>query len=189
MHRGRHAEAIAESEKALQLDPVNINSSTRVGVVFVAARQYDRAIEQFRKTLDMDPNHFHVHYRFGSAYLGKEMYEEAIAEYHKAVDLSGGWAWAISTLGHAYAVSGKRDQALQLLDVLTERAKHEYVHPGAFAFLYIGLGEHDRAFEQLHKTYEEHSDDGLLWLKAYPGFDRLSADPRWAALLQKVGLE
>jgi adenylate cyclase len=96
---------------------------------------------------------------------------------------------SISVLGEAYALSGQRDQALQLLDVLTERSKHEYVEPGAFAYLYAGLGENDLAFEQLEKAYEEHSDDGLFWLKAYPGWDRLSADPRWAPLLKKVGLE
>jgi adenylate cyclase len=186
---GRYAEAIAESEKALQLDPLNINISTRVGVMFVAARQYDQAIEQLRKTLDMDPNNHNPHYRLASAYQGKEMYEEAIAEYHKAVELSGGQAWAISTLGHVYAVAGKRDQALQLLDVLTERSTHEYVTPGAFAYLYIGLGENDLAFAQLQKTYEEHDINPLLWLKAFPGWDRLSADPRFTDLLRKVGSE
>src|SRR4029453_7818766 len=98
-------------------------------------------------------------------------------------------AWPISVLGHAYAVAGKRDQALQLLDVLTERSTHEYIHPGAFAFLYTGLGENDLAFAQLEKAYEEHSDDGLLQLKAHPGWDRLSADPRFTDLLRRVGLE
>jgi TolB-like protein/Tfp pilus assembly protein PilF len=189
MFRGRYAEAIAEGEKALQVDPLNIVDSAQVGVMFVAARQYDRAIEQFRKTLDMDPNNFYAHYRFAAAYLGKEMYEEAIAEFHKAVDLGGDSVWITSVVGHAYAVSGKRDQALQLLDVLTERSTHEYIPPGAFAFLYVGLGENDLAFAQLEKAYEEHTDDSLLWLKAYPGWEPLSADPRWAPLLKKIGLE
>jgi TolB-like protein/class 3 adenylate cyclase/Flp pilus assembly protein TadD len=189
MFRGRYAEAIAVSEKALQLDPLNIALNTSVGVMFVAARQYDRAIEQYRKILDLDPHNFYAHYRFAWAYLGKEMYEETIAEFHKALALAGDNAWIIAGLGHAYAVSGKRDQAVQLLAILTERSKQEYVQPGAFAFLYIGLGENDLAFEQLQKDYEGHADDALLWLKACPGWDRLSADPRWAALLQKVGLE
>jgi adenylate cyclase len=95
MFRGRYEEAIAESEKGLQVDPLNIVMSATVGTMFVAARQYDQAIEQLRKTLDMDPNHFSAHYRLASAYLGKEMYEEAIAESQKAVDLSGGNAWTI----------------------------------------------------------------------------------------------
>lgn len=67
------------------------------------------------------------------------MYQEAIAEFQKAFDLSGGNPYARGALGHAYAVSGKREQALRVISDLRELAKNRYVSPFEVALIHAGL--------------------------------------------------
>src|SRR6185312_11579357 len=87
---GRHTEAIAESERARELDPLSNIINTWVGSRYFFARQYDKAIEQYRNALEMDPSFVPVHLVLGQAYQQKGMLEEAIAELERAVHLSGG---------------------------------------------------------------------------------------------------
>lgn len=140
---GRHDEAIAEMKRAVELDPLSPLYHHDLAWAFYYARQYDQAIEQLRKTLEMGPNFGYAHRTLGLVYLKKGMYEEAIAELQKSGYLGD--------LGYAYAVLGKRDQALKLLAELKERSKQEHVDPFDFAQLYTGLGEKDQAFEWLKR--------------------------------------
>lgn len=87
-------------------------------------------------------------------------------------------------LGHAYAVAGKRDEAHKTLD---EMAKQRQISPHYFALIYAGLGEKDRAFEWLNKSYEERAER-LVWLKVDPRLDNLRSDPRFTDLLRRISL-
>ncbi len=77
----------------------------------------------------------------GLAYEQKSMFEEAIAEFQKAIALSGGTALPIALLGHAYATSQKKDEALKVLDKLHELSKRGYVSSYRIAAIYAGLEE------------------------------------------------
>jgi len=68
-----------------------------------------------------------------------------------------------------------------------ERARHEYVSPSSIAILYARLGDKENAFRYLDKAYANH-DEVLTNIKTERDFDLLHADPRYAALLQKMGL-
>lgn len=114
------------------------------------------------------------------------MYQEAIAELQKASDLQRTDS-IISNLGYTYAVAGKRDEAIKLVQELEQTANLRYVSPVAIARIYAGLGEKERGFEWLQKAYEDRSDH-LLWLGVDPTFDSLRADQRFAELLRRVGL-
>lgn len=180
--------AIAEIKRAQELDPLSLIINTSVGFIFYLARQYDPAIEHLQKAIEMDPNFVWARFDLGHVYLEKKMYEEAIAEFQKEMDLTGGGPVAIGNLGYAYAVSGRKSEAQKMLDTLKEKANQGYVPFGAFAWLCIGLGEKDQAFEWLQKAYEERSSY-LLYLKVQPLYDNLRADPRFTELLKKMGLE
>lgn len=159
-----------------------------MGWAFNHAHRFDQAIEQCQKTLDMDPNFFFLHWCLGFAYLHKGMYKEAIAALQKAVGLTKDDLVLLSDLGIAYGMSGQRDQAQRVLDTLKEKAKQGYVPPLAFAWFYAGLGEKNQAFEWLQKAYEERSS-WLIFLKVHPRYDNLRSDPRFIALLKRMGLE
>jgi len=91
----------------------------------------------------------------------------------------------IANLGHAYAASGRRDEAVKLIDELSRRP---YPPPASIAIIYLGLGDKDRAFEWLSKAYEERSTE-LIWLKVEPLYDPVRPDPRFIELLKRVGLD
>ena len=182
---GRHDEAIAEIKIAQELDPLSLIISTNLGTFFLYARQYDKAIEAFQRTIDMDPNFSSVHVNLGMAYLQKSMYEEALAEFQKEVSQSG---IGITAIGITYAKMGRRDEAKQLLDDLVNRSKQEYVSPVGMARLYFALGENDQGFKWLDKAYED-LDSGLWNIKVNQLYDSVRSDPRFKAILKKMGLE
>ncbi len=115
---GRPDESLAEIKRAEEINPFSTGWS--LGVSFFFAHRYDQAIEQLQKTIEMEPNIPLAHFHLAASYEQKGMYNEAIEEFRKASDMLGGSTDA--SLGHAYAVSGKRDEALKMLGELKERA-------------------------------------------------------------------
>src|SRR4030095_1714199 len=90
-------------------------------------------------------------------YVAKGMYKEGIAGLQKAVALeSAPERWdRYPTLAYAYAISGKRDEALKILAEQKRLAKERYIASFNFAIIYTGLGDKDRAFEYLNKAFDE----------------------------------
>ena len=182
---GRFDEGIAEAKRALELDPLSLAISTGLAARFYFARQYDQAIQQYKTTLELDRDFFGAHI-IGAPYEQKGMYEEAIAEFQIATRLSENDPEVLACLGHAYALSGKRDKAQDVLDELKELSKRRYVQSYDLAVVYVGLGEKDRALKLLGKAYEER-DETLVLIKVDPRLDPLRSDPRYAELLRRMG--
>jgi serine/threonine-protein kinase len=183
---GRFDEGLAELKRAQELDPLSLIINADIGEVYIWARQYDKAVEQLRKTIEMDQNFYYAHWHLGLAYESKGSFQEAIAEYQKALQLEDD-PWVRALLGHAYAASGKRDEALKVLNQLKETSKQRYVPAYGIAVVYAGLGEKDEAFRWLEKSYQDHAND-LVILKVDPLLDSLHSDPRFADLVRRVGL-
>jgi len=178
-------EAIDAARQALNLDPLSLPVSSNVGLLLYLARRYDEAIAQFQKTLEMDPNFVYSHWELALAYEQKQMYDQAIAEFQKAISLSGPSLLPVALLGHAYAESGRKSEALAVVDQLSERSKQSYVSPYRIAAIHAGLGDKDRAFEWLERAYEDR-DGWLIWLKLDPVMEVLSSDARFTDLLKRI---
>jgi tetratricopeptide (TPR) repeat protein len=184
---GRMDEALVVRKRGEEMDPLSLIISSVVGWDLYRARQYDMAIEQLRRTLDMDANFPLAHLFLGLAYEQKGMFEEAIAEFQKASSLSGGEPTTLGALGHAYAVSGRKDRAHNVLVELKQLSRRRYVAPFEIAVIYIGLGEKDLTFEWLERAYRDHSAF-LAYLKVDPRFDSLHGDSRYRDLRHRMGL-
>ena len=184
---GRLDQAIEERMRAEKLDPLSPLTVANAGYPYYYARRYDEAIEHYRKALELDPNNSWGHLWIGQAYVQKKMYQEAIDEINQAIRFSNGDTRARATLAHAYAIAGRRDDAIKVLDELQQLAKQRYVSPYFIALVYVGLREDDQAFAWLQKAYEEHHPY-LVFLRVEPVFDRLRPDPRFADLVRRVGL-
>ncbi len=187
MASGRLEEAAREVKLAHELEPLMMIINVNVGrIVYYYPRQYDRAIEQYRKAIELDPNFAESYIWLGKAYERKSRYAEAIAAFQKAVALRAA-SVDKGALGHALAVAGRRDEAQQVLNELKALSKKQYVSSYDIAFIYMGLGDHDLAFEWLQKACEERHPL-LIFLRVEPQFDPIRSDPRFADLLRRVGL-
>jgi len=184
---GRLDQAIAEEKRAQELEPLSLIINTNLGTLLYLARRYDEAIDQYRKALEIDSNFIIAYWMRGLAYEQKSMFKEAIAEFQKAVALSGGAALPIALLGHAYAISRRKDEAQKVLAELNQLSKHVYISSYRIAAIYAGLEETKQAFEWLRRAYEER-DSWLTWLRVDPVFDDLRSDRRFQEILKLVGL-
>jgi TolB-like protein/Flp pilus assembly protein TadD len=183
---GRFDEAIAKDRKAIELDPLNPFFQMALSFFLYWACQYDDAIAQARKTLEMDPNSAISHVLLGLSFLKKGDPASAIAELQKAKAPNPG-AWYQGYLGYAYAISGDRAKAEQALCELEDLAKRQYVSPTAFATIYLGLGEKEKTLDWLEKGYEQQ-DSACWYLQIDQIYDSIRGEPRFQALVEKVGL-
>ncbi|MCM3871094.1 MAG: winged helix-turn-helix domain-containing protein [Pyrinomonadaceae bacterium] len=184
---GRFDESIAQTELNLRLDPLSPVSYADVVRAYYFASRYDEAVEANRKANEMDPNFAIAHLVAGAAYEQKGMYDEALAELRKANNFPGGFSEAMGAMGHAYAVSGKRSEALKLLEELREMSKRRYVSPLDFALLYTGLGDKERALDNLERAAEERVG-WLINLKVDPRFASLRTEARYTDLIRRLRL-
>jgi len=188
-YMGRHDESIAEAKRAQELDPLSIIINNDLGQVLYYARRYDQAIEQLQRTLELDPDFVVAHFFLAFLYAQKSTYDKAITEVQKAMALTAGDdSLILAQLATIYSYSGRRDEAKKVLDELHKLSKQRYVSPFYMSLIYMGLGQKDQAFEWLEKAYEER-DHWLETLKVHPWLDSLRSDPRFTALLKKMGLE
>lgn len=181
---GRPEEAVASARRAAELDPLNLAINMTLGAAYFYARRYEEAMEQQRRTLDLDPAFAPAHRSMGGALEQLGRYDEAIEEYRKGAALSHDLS-ASSLLAHAYAVSGRRDEARRLLRELEDAAGDRYVSPYSLAAVHAGLGDVDRAFEMLHRALDS-KDRGMAWILVAPRLDPLRADPRFTDLLRRM---
>lgn len=183
---GRPEEAIAEAVRAQELDPLSLIINDSLGSRLLYARKYDRAAEQLSKTLEIDRNFAQARHTLGDTYLQMGTFAEAFRELQQSRQLDDN-PWVVASLGHAYAVSGRKDEARQLLAELKERSKQSRVPPEEVARIYVGLGEREQALAWLEKAYEERSDH-LAFVKVDPAWDTLRSEPGFADILRRVGL-
>jgi tetratricopeptide (TPR) repeat protein len=183
--QGRMEDAIGETAEAQRLDPLPPWRETNLAWMYYLARRTDQAMVQYRRILQLDPDSAVTHYGLGHAYVAKRMFEQGIAEFLKAQALDENCCLAF--LSHAYAVSGKREQARRILEKLLEHSRVDFVDSYAIGMIHVGLGDKDKAFEWLEKAYQERSEE-LLFLKVEPVLDPLRADPRFQSLIRRIGL-
>jgi serine/threonine-protein kinase len=183
---GRFDDAIRELKRAQELDPLSLIINTDLGLTYIITGQYDKAIEQLRKSLEMDQGFYYAHWCLGLAYEMKGSFREAQAEYEKALQLNDD-PFVLALIGHLFAVSGKKDQALKILRQLEEISRQRYVPPYGFAIVYAELNEKDQAFQWLEKCYQERCTE-MFGIKFDPRLKNLRSDPRLAELARRVGL-
>jgi TolB-like protein/Flp pilus assembly protein TadD len=184
---GRHDEAIVEGARAVELDPVFFLFSALEGMFLHHARRDDEAIVRLEKTLQLDPTFWITHLTLGKVYIQQRKYPEAIAAFIKARDLSHGNSEAIASIGYAAALSGDKAKARAVLDELKGLSVQHYIPPFNVAMVYTGLGDQNEALSWLEKACEER-DVRVTILKVDPRWDSLRSNPRFIAILKRIGL-
>lgn len=178
--------ALEQARLAVDLDPLSLNMNFSLAWILFFAGEYGRAIDQAQRTLELYPDSLMAHQALGWACLARSMPAQAIAAFEKAVGLSRD-AGSVAALAYAYGRSGQESAAQALLNELLDKSAREYVPAESLALIYTGLNDWDRAFEWLERCYEER-DPHLFWIRVFPVLDRLRSDPRFDALLRRLGL-
>jgi adenylate cyclase len=186
---GRDDEAVAQIQRATELDPFFPGLNLHWGRLFFYLRDYDRAIDGFAKTLELHPGYVAAHEWFGDVYEKKGMEREAITQWSKALSLSGETEHA-AILEQTYATSGF-DAAVpalaqKKLERLNDRTgRGEYVPAAHYLMAYVRLGDKEQAFAWLEKTVEERNWFALE-TRVNPIFDVLRSDRRFEAIMQRL---
>jgi len=183
---GRLDEALAEARRAHELDPLNAQVATALPWALYAARRYDEAIAVQRKSLDLDPGFAWGHMILALALTAKGRYAEALAAARKMAALAGDAPSIAGLLGYVAGRAGERAEAQQILTALERRPPGNTAF--AIALVHLGLGDNEQALRWLQAAYEERSEWLVTDMPA-PNFDSLRQDPRFSALMRKVGIE
>jgi TolB-like protein/Tfp pilus assembly protein PilF len=184
---GRSEEALAVAKRALDRDPASCAVSHSLAVQLYLARQFEQAIGQAHNTLEMDA-HFAISYEvLGEAYLSKGMYREGLLALEQFSALSRSSATSRALVGYSQARLGEYSAALRIIEELEAGSKQRFVPALLFALVYAGLDDRYQAFSWLEKACEERFYR-LAYLKVEPLWDGLRSDPRFGALLRRVGI-
>jgi tetratricopeptide (TPR) repeat protein len=186
---GREQEALAEINRAHQLDPQAPIISVTGGFVHIYARQYDEAIVACKKVASENPTFAAAHACLRDAYWGKSMYPQVIEESKVYAQLSGDGneSGFTSALEQGFRSAGWKGALRKGIEARKGQRKTGYSSAYSIASMYAELGERDQAFRWFDTAYEER-DLFMLNLKTDFSLDPIRSDPRFAELVRRVGL-
>ena len=187
--QGRFDEAVAQVRLGQALEPLSLVVHHHAAWVHLLARRYDEAIAQCRSAIDMDPNFPMAHLWMGISLEQQGLYDEAIASLDRAVTCMRGASIGVAAAAHAYAMSGRPEEARRRLSDLQLAAPGRYVQHYGIALVCLALGELDEAFRWLEQAYRDHSFWLAYWGGVDPRLDVLRGDERFKVLLRRLGLE
>jgi TolB-like protein/Tfp pilus assembly protein PilF len=188
MPQGRMQEAVAEVEYALQSDPLSLLFRTWLALMLLIGNQHEQALEAAQQVLELDAVAYWAYLTIGSVYRDRGVFEKAIAAHRRAMELSGDAPHMMGWLGLTLGLSGNVSEPRALLERLCCKAAHGYVSPTSFAWIHLGLGDRDTAFEWLDRAVDE-CDQMLMPIKSYTFLNPIRSDPRFTGLLRKMNLE
>ena len=184
---GRSEEAVAEIRRAQQLDPLAVPVTRAVGWVLYFARRYEEAEEELRKALAMNADFVGARLVLWWVYVVRGEYDIAIADIKREMEKPGLKTVKKLMLAYVHAAAGNKEEASGLLWELEAKLETESRLALMAAMVFAALGEKDRAFERLQLAFQIR-EPGLLFLKVSPWAEPLRSDPRYGALLERLGL-
>ena len=185
--QGRFDESLAEMKRASELAPLAAGFTSDVAYPLIFQGNYQGAKRQARKALELDPGFYEAQFNLGWTDIEAGKFNEAILELEKARTMNSP-PFVAGYLGYAYAASGDRGKARAIIAELNQMSSRRFVSPFCIAIIYPGLGDKERALGGLEKAYEARSW-WLAYLKVDKIYDPLRSEPRFIALLKKVGLD
>lgn len=191
--KGDFAKAIEKMEQALVQDPLSLPLMSNLGDAYCFASRFDDALAQYDKVVELDPSYRRGFEGRGMVYLAIGENEKAVQDFEQYHKLVGHPLKGLSSLGHAYAVTGQTDKANDCLERIRQReiAEPNVVLHMDFAFIYSGMKDFDKAFYHLNKTYEQRIGIaclGMIFCIRYPMLNELKVDPRFTELTRKMGI-
>ena len=178
---GRHEEAFAKHRQALEIEPLSLINNRDYGESLILARRYDEAMTQLKKTLELDADFLAAHVSLGFVYQMKGNYAESVEERAKVQELRGN-PQPRAQIRESFAKGGWEGFLRNQIENRKTSNQTAYMT----ATLHAALGEKDKAFAELNRSYENR-EFFMTLLKVDPRLDPLRDDPRFQELLRRVG--
>jgi adenylate cyclase len=186
--KGNFDEALLEFSRARDLDPLAPQWLIYIARCLYCARSYDESMEQMRKVFQMDPSR-RPSVTLAYLYVQKSMFKDAIKEIQALATITEAKdPGVLSEVGVILALSGMKEEAEKILHELESLATKRFVATDQIAVVYLMLGKTEKAFEFFSKAIDELCSGVIYDLKENPIFDPFKQDPRFVALLQRIGL-
>ena len=185
---GRAPQAQAQLKRATELDPLSPIVFGSYGLALAAGRQFEAATAAGRRAVELDSTLVVSRFMLGGIYLEANRVPESIQELEAAVQLSESSTSALGLLGYAYAKSGNVTQATKIASGLESSVGKKAGAAAAAARIYLGLGDKNRALTLFERAATIHDPffSSETMLESF--FDPIRADPRFEALVSRVGL-
>jgi eukaryotic-like serine/threonine-protein kinase len=186
---GAADEADEAGRRAAKLEPLSPFILATVAFAYLIGRRFETALDYCERALDLDAFSVPALWVMGLALVELEKFETAITALERSVTYSQRSPLTLSCLGGGYAVSGRREAALEVLTELDQRAKTAYVPPTMVAWIHQYLGNSDEAYACLAQGIQ-HKNAGVLYFACYPGAmgARTRASQKFRALLDTAHL-
>jgi serine/threonine protein kinase/TolB-like protein len=187
---GRSREAIEESGRARELDPLSPIIRSAQADAYTFDHQYDTAIDLYKKLSADNPTFSVAHLGMGLAYWGQRKYPQTIEEFHTYARLSGdkNYVEYADAMDAGFRSGGWPGAARKAIEALAaqHKARNNFMAPYLIAELYADTGDKDHAMEWLNTAYQERCP-WLLLTRVDFAFDPVRSDPRYADLIRKIG--
>jgi len=184
---GRFDDALVEGHTALELDPASVSIRRSLGWTYYYARRYEQSQYHLRRAIEMNPAAAETYRVLGLALASQGKMDEAEHVMRDGQALPASGAYGAAALGYVLGRVGRRREAEEVLRGLEERARDGYVSPVAFATVFLGLADWDRAFSWIERAFDERRG-WLPYMNVNPIFDPVRTDPRFRDLVRRVGL-
>jgi TolB-like protein/Tfp pilus assembly protein PilF len=181
---GAYEEALAEADRALELDPLSSVLRAQIGWVHHWCGRIERAIAHCRAVLDSHPDSVQALHILGLASMVAGDHGVAIEACRRACERRRD-AISLGYLAMALGRGGRDTEASRLAEELEGMSRSEYVPPVCLVWARIGTGEADAALAGLDRLVDEH-DPQALWVPFSPTYEPLRADRRFAQLLGRL---
>ncbi|HSE67657.1 MAG TPA: protein kinase [Gemmatimonadales bacterium] len=184
---GRYDESIAEGRRAAQLDPLSPQVLVDAITAPMFQKDFATAKAWARKAIELDPTYFFAVMADGWVDLDAGNARQAIPSLRQAQKL-GAPPFVTAFLAYAYGAAGDRENALAQLDTLKKISPGGRVLPFNLALVYLGLGDHERALDNLERARSADSQM-MAWLGGDAIFNPLRSAPRFKALMKSLNFE
>ena len=188
MPMGRLDDALREMLVAQSLDPVSAIIARDIAVLHLYRRELDAALEHCDHTIELNPHFAPAYLTLGLVQEQRRDLDETLAAVHRAIDLAPNSPRMQAALARTLALSGKKDQAQQILGTLESLMRERYVSPFDFACVRFALGQRDLGFKWLQRASRDRAFE-MNALMFDPRFDAVRADARFKTILKQIGLQ
>jgi serine/threonine-protein kinase len=184
---GRIDESLAEARHACDLEPLSANTNFYLGLALMYAHLFDDALQQLDELLELSPDNPYALVLIGNTWFAKGNWERSADAYRRLEQVTEDPSVAQCFMVSAYAESGKRQLALDLLDQVLAHSRDHYVSPCYLFVAYLGLGDAENTLEQA-RIARDGNESLCLSLGHAPLFDRYRDTPWFHEAVAMMGV-